>query len=33
LSVQDKVQIIREVIGRDIQFVESSEEEEREQMR
>lgn len=33
LSVQDKVRIISEVIGRDIQFIESSEEEEREQMR
>ena len=33
LSVQDRVRIIREIIGRDIQFVESSEEEEREQMR
>jgi len=33
LSVQDKVRIISEVIGREIQFIESSEEEEREQMR
>ena len=33
LSVQDKVRIIGEVIGRDIRFVESSEEEERKQMR
>lgn len=33
MSVQDKVRIIGEVIGRDIQFIESSEEEEREQMR
>jgi uncharacterized protein YbjT (DUF2867 family) len=33
LSVQDKVRIISEVIGRDIRFIESSEEEEREQMR
>ncbi|WP_053435926.1 hypothetical protein [Sporosarcina globispora] len=33
MSVQDKVQIIRKVIGREIRFVESSEEEEREQMR
>lgn len=33
LSVQDKVRIIGEVIGREIQFIESSEEEEREQMR
>ncbi|TDQ40389.1 NmrA family NAD(P)-binding protein [Aureibacillus halotolerans] len=33
LSVQEKIRIIGEVIGRDIQFIESSEEEEREQMR
>ena len=33
LSVQNKVRIISEVIGREIRFVESSEEEEREQMR
>ncbi|MGG3575436.1 NmrA family NAD(P)-binding protein [Bacillus gobiensis] len=33
LSVQDKVRIISEVIGREIRFVESSEEEERKQMR
>ncbi|WP_248925044.1 NAD(P)H-binding protein [Paenibacillus hamazuiensis] len=33
LSVQDKVRIISEVIGHDIRFIESSEEEEREQMR
>ncbi|MGF7032395.1 uncharacterized protein YbjT (DUF2867 family) [Paenibacillus mucilaginosus] len=33
LSVPDKVRIISEVIGREIQFIESSEEEEREQMR
>lgn len=33
LSVKDKVGIISKVIGRDIRFVESSEEEEREQMR
>ncbi|MFT9848776.1 NmrA family NAD(P)-binding protein [Aneurinibacillus sp. REN35] len=33
LSVQDRVEIISEVIGRKIRFVESSEEEEREQMR
>ncbi|MDM5227269.1 NmrA family NAD(P)-binding protein [Cytobacillus sp. NJ13] len=33
LSVKDKVGIISKVIGREIRFVESSEEEEREQMR
>lgn len=33
LSVQDKVRIISKVIGREIRFVESSVEEEREQMR
>lgn len=33
LSVQERVEIISEVIGQEIRFVESSEEEEREQMR